>query len=478
MSGEGAGRILVVDDDQGHGEALGDGLEADGYECVVVGSGTAGIAELEAQSFDAVLTDLVMHDRSGLEVLREAKILAPETPVLLVTGHATVETAVDAMREGAEDYLSKPVKLVELRAKLAKAVEKSRLRKDNETLRTENVELRRQFDKSFGFEGLHGRSREMTRVFEILARVAPTDATVLVLGESGTGKELIARAIHTNSKRTKGNFVAVNCAALTEGLIESELFGHIKGAFTGAVSDKEGRIAYANGGTLFLDEIGDMPLVTQAKMLRVLEAREVVQVGGNEPRKVDIRLVAATNRDLRDMVEKGTFREDLFHRLQVVELNLPPLRDRSGDIPLLIDHFVAEFRDTHQREVTGIAPEARALLGRYNWPGNVRELRNALENMVLLASGSVLCVDDVPEGIRRVAGGARQGTPRGDGERSSAAAPTGGGYDLAGRSHQEVEKALILANLELMEGNRKKAAEVLGIGERTLYRKLKEYGMT
>ena len=479
MSGEGSGRILVVDDDLGHGEALGDGLEGDGYVCVVVGSGTAGIAELETGAFDAVLTDLVMHDRSGLEVLREAKRLAPETPVLLVTGHATVETAVDAMREGAEDYLSKPVKLAELRAKLAKAVEKSRLRKDNESLRSENVELRRQFDKSFGFEGLHGRSAEMTRVFEILARVAPTDATVLVLGESGTGKELIARAIHTNSKRSKGHFVAVNCAALTEGLIESELFGHVKGSFTGAVSDKEGRIAYANGGTLFLDEIGDMPLVTQAKMLRVLEAREVVQVGGNEPRKVDIRLVAATNRDLREMVEKGTFREDLFHRLQVVELNLPPLRDRSGDIPLLIDHFVAEFRDTHEREVTGIAPEARALLGRYTWPGNVRELRNALENMVLLAGGPVLSVDDVPEGIRRLTGGARGGATSASGQSSPGeAAATGGGYDLAGRSHQEVEKALILANLELMEGNRKKAAEVLGIGERTLYRKLKEYGMT
>lgn len=469
--------MLVVDDDVGHGEALGDGLEMDGYDCVVVGSGTEGIAALETQSFDAVLTDLVMHDRSGLEVLREAKRLAPETPVLLVTGHATVETAVDAMREGAEDYLSKPVKLGELRAKLARAVEKSRLRKDNETLRSENVELRRQFDKSFGFEGLHGRSTEMTRVFEILARVAPTVATVLILGESGTGKELIARAVHTNSKRATGNFVAVNCAALTEGLIESELFGHVKGAFTGAVSDKEGRIAYANGGTLFLDEIGDMPLVTQAKMLRVLEAREVVQVGGNEPRKVDIRLVAATNRDLREMVKDGSFREDLFHRLQVVELTLPPLRDRSGDIPLLIDHFVAEFRETHGREITGIAPEARALLGRYLWPGNVRELRNALENMVLLASGPVLSVDDVPEQIRRVAGGSRPATTSGSAD-PDAVSSSPGGYDLAGRSLQEVERALILANLELMEGNRKRAAEVLGMGERTLYRKLKEYGMT
>lgn len=474
-------RILVVDDDEGHGEALADGLEIDGYDCRVVASGTAGVAALEEETFDAVLTDLVMHDRSGLEVLREAKTLAPDTPVLLITGHATVETAVDAMREGAEDYLSKPVKLAELRAKLARAVEKSRLRRDNETLRSENVELRRQFDKSFGFEGLRGHSREMTRVFEILARVAPTTATVLVLGESGTGKELIARAIHTNSERKDKNFVAVNCAALTEGLIESELFGHVKGAFTGAVGDKEGRIAYADGGTLFLDEIGDMPLSTQAKLLRVLEAREVVQVGGNAARKVDIRLVGATNRDLREMVQDKTFREDLFHRLQVVEIMLPPLRQRTGDVPLLIDHFIAEFRGTHGRDVTGISPEARALLSRYPWPGNVRELRNAIENMVLLASGSVLAVDDVPESIRRAeaAGMGGVGLGRSTVRSADGAVDVAGGvgFDLAGRSLEEVERALIEANLKLMDGNRKKAAEVLGMGERTLYRKIKEYGL-
>ncbi|MEL6712944.1 MAG: sigma-54 dependent transcriptional regulator, partial [Planctomycetota bacterium] len=416
-------RILIVDDDEGHAEALGDGLEIDGYECEIVGSGTEGVEALGKGTFDAVLTDLVMGDRSGLEVLREAKVLAPDTPVLLITGHATVETAVDAMREGAEDYLSKPVKLAELRARLARAVEKSRLRRDNAHLKAENVELRRQFDKSFGFEGLRGHSKEMTRVFEMLARVAPTIATVLVLGESGTGKELIARAIHTNSERAGGHFVAVNCAALTEGLIESELFGHVKGAFTGAVSDKEGRVAYADGGTLFLDEIGDMPLSTQAKLLRVLEAREVVQVGGNEPRKVDIRLVAATNRDLREMVAAREFREDLFHRLQVVEINLPPLRERAGDVPLLVDHFIAEFRELHGRDVNGITPEARALLSRYPWPGNVRELRNAIENMVLLAAGTTLEVDDVPESVRRADGRAPSG--------GDAPAPNGDTIDLA-----------------------------------------------
>ena len=462
-------RVLIVDDDEGHGEALADGLEVDGYDCVVVASGTAGVEAMQGGEFDAVLTDLVMHDRSGLEVLREAKVIAPDTPVLLITGHATVETAVDAMREGAEDYLSKPVKLAELRAKLARAVEKSRLKKDNESLRSENVELRRQFDKSFGFDGLRGHSPEMTRVFEILARVAPTAATVLVLGESGTGKELIARAIHTNSERREKNFVAVNCAALTEGLIESELFGHVKGAFTGALADKDGRIAYADGGTLFLDEIGDMPLATQAKLLRVLEAREVVQVGGNEPRSVDIRLVAATNRNLREMVADKTFREDLFHRLQVVEIHLPPLRERTGDVPLLVEHFMAEFREAHGREVVGIAPEARALLARYPWPGNVRELRNAVENMVLLAAGETLTGDDVPVGIRLW---------ESEGVESGADATLAGAFHLAGRSLEEVERALIKANLELMDGNRKRAAEVLGMGERTLYRKIKEYGLS
>jgi len=466
-------RVLVVDDDEGHAEALADGLEQDGYDVRVVASGTAAIAALGEERFDAVLTDLIMSDRSGLEVLKESKQLAPETPVLLVTGHATVETAVDAMREGAEDYLSKPVKLRELRAKLAKAVDRARLVQDNRALRDQNVELKRQFNERFGFEGILGRSAEMLRVFDVLSRVAPTDVTVLVLGESGTGKELIARAIHTNSRRSEGNFVAVNCAALTEGLIESELFGHVKGAFTGAISEKEGRIAYADGGTLFLDEVGDMPLSTQAKLLRVLETREVVQVGGNASRRVDIRLVAATNRELERMVTEGTFREDLFHRLQVVAIELPPLRYRVSDLPFLVDHFIAEFGRAHGRNVTGISADARAVLARYPWPGNVRELRNTLENMVLLTRGTVLEVEDLPDRVRRVA---TSSAPRETGQR----APTGAGaeeYSLIGRAIADVERDMIRVNLEHFEGNRKRTAEALGIGERTLYRKIKEYDL-
>ena len=455
-------RILVIDDDEGHAEALADGLELDGYSCELASSGEEGVERMQASSFDAVLTDLVMRGKSGLEVLEEAKELQPEAPVLLITGHATVESAVDAMRRGAEDYLQKPVNLGELRAKLKKAVDRARLSRRNRELEEQNVELKRQIDKRFGFEGILGHSPQMQRIFEILGQVSPRPVTVLVLGESGTGKELIARAIHQNSPRVKENFVAVNCAALTEGLIESELFGHKKGAFTGAVSDKKGRIAYADKGTLFLDEVGDMPLATQAKLLRVLEQREVTPVGGNETRSVDIRLVAATNRDLHQAVKDGDFREDLLFRLQVVTVQLPPLRDRAGDVPLLVEHFVRELSTEHERDVRGISPEARALLVRYPWPGNVRELRNAVENMVLLARGDTLSVDDVPENIK---------------SKDATGASAGGGFDLAGRSLEEVERALIAENLTLMEGNRQKTAKVLGIGERTLYRKIKEYGL-
>ena len=451
MAQEGA-KVLIVDDDEGHAEALAEWLEIDGYACTLAHSGEAGIAKLSEETFDAVLTDLKMRDKSGLEVLRESKTLQPDAAVLLITGHGSVETAVDAMRSGAADYLQKPVNGAELRTRLARAIEARNLRRDN-------LELRKQLDERFGLTGLVGHSPQMQRVFSIVRQVAGTTATVLVLGESGTGKELVARAVHGNSPRRERNFVAVNCAALSEGLIESELFGHVKGAFTGAVSAKEGRIVHADGGTLFLDEVGDMPLLTQAKLLRVLETREVLPVGGNTPRKVDVRLVAATNRDLRAMVKEGTFREDLLFRLQVVVIDLPPLRDRAGDIPLLVDHFIGELSRQHGRNLRGITPEARTTLLRYAWPGNVRELRNVIENMVLLAGSDVLALEDVPSEVREVAREPRKG----------------GGYELAGRSMPEVERDLIEANLRLCGGNREKAARILCMGERTLYRKIKEY---
>lgn len=460
MSDPNPARILIVDDDVAHAESLQDALELDGYVCAVVHGGAEALEVLREQAFDVVLTDLKMDGISGLDLLRESRSLHPNTPVLLITGHASIETAVDAMRHGAEDYIAKPVNLPELRAKIGRAVERARLLADHEELQRQNMELRRQLDERFGLEGILGHSPQMQRVFQMISQVAPTHATVLVLGESGTGKELVARALHSASGRSSGNFVAVNCAAMSEGLIESELFGHKRGAFTGAVSDKVGRIAYADGGTLFLDEVGDMPLTTQAKLLRVLETREVVQVGGHEAKAVDVRLVAATNRDLRQMVQEGTFREDLLFRLQVVTIDLPPLRDRVGDLPLLLDHFISTFAAEHGREVGGISAEARAVLARHAWPGNVRELRNAVENMVLLCQGETIALDDVPDTIRSGPSGA-----------------AGGGFDLAGRSLEEVERALIAANLELMEGNRERTAKVLGMGERTLYRKIKEYGL-
>ncbi len=449
-------RVLVVDDDEGHAEALADGLALDGHECSVATSGTEGIAQLAERSFDAVLTDLIMHDKSGMDVLREARNLQPDAVVLVITGHGSVETAVEAMQNGAADYLTKPVNLAELRTKLPRAVEAVRAK-------VVNVELRRQLDKRFGFENIIGHSPPMQQLFEMLARASSTAATVLILGESGTGKELVAQALHQNSPRKERPFVAVNCAALSEGLIESELFGHVRGAFTGALASKEGRIVYANGGTLFLDEVGDMPLDTQAKLLRVLEAREVVPVGGNQSVPVDIRLVAATNRDLRQMVSDGSFREDLFFRLQVISVELPPLRERTGDIPLLIDHFLSEFAELHGRETRGISPEARTVLVRYPWPGNVRELRNCIENMVVLARGSVLGLEDVPAQVA---------------EGSVEVRPGRGGYQLSGRSLAEVERDLIAENLELMGGNREKTAKLLGMGERTLYRKIREYGLS
>ena len=449
-------RVLIVDDDEAHAEALVDGLETENCVCRMAHSGRAGIELMEESTFDAVLTDLVMHDVGGLQVLEEARRLQPEAVVLLITGHGSVETAVDAMRLGAADYLTKPVRISELRTRLQRALETGRLKRTNR-------ELRRQLDKRYGLEGLIGQSAPMQRVYGVLQQVSSSHATVLILGESGTGKELVARAIHTNSPRKDRPFVAVNCAALSQGLIESELFGHVKGAFTGAIAAKEGMLVYADGGTLFLDEVGDMPLETQAKLLRVLETREVQPVGGNATRKVDVRVVAATNRELRTLVSEGKFRGDLLFRLQVVTLALPPLRERPGDVPLLIDHFLTTLAGEHGRAVRGITPEARALLVRYAWPGNVRELRNALETMVLLTRHDVLGVDDVPEHIQHAIGQPGKAS---------------GHYELAGRALTEVERDLIEATLKLTEGNRQKAAKLMGIGERTLYRKLHEYGLS
>ena len=451
-------RVLVVDDDAAHAEATAETLERTGFLVKIASSGTEGIKAVDAEPFNIVVTDLVMRDVSGLELLRRARNRWPDIEVIVMTGYPSYETAVEALNEGAFDYITKPVNMHVLRAKMAKAVDRIRLVRDN-------VEMRRTIDKRFGFQGIIGATARMRRIFDILQQVSASNATVLILGESGTGKELIARAIHQNSPRRGHHLVPLNCAALSESVLESELFGHVKGAFTGATYDRKGRFEYAHEGTLFLDEIGDLPPSVQVKLLRVLEYGEVFRVGSNEPVKVDVRLLCATNKNLEALVRDGKFRDDLYFRLKVVTIELPPLRERLDDLPLLVDAFLKELSEVHHKPISRISPEALRLFYQYAWPGNVRELRNAIESMIVLSKDDVLDVDDVPDFItaRRVLTAAADE----DGEEGG---PTGVHLETA-------EKELIRQALAISQGNREKAAQLLGIGERTLYRKIKRFGL-
>jgi len=445
-------RVLIVEDDRPQADAINEALARVGYACVVVTEPRRALDLLEDDGFDLVVTDLMMHEVSGMEILREAKRLDEAAEVIVVTGHGSIETAVQAMRDGAWDYITKPLNLGELRDRAAKALEHRRLIRRNR-------QLSAQLDERFGFEGLVGTSAAMRRVIEISRQIAPTDTTVLIEGESGTGKELLAKAIHNNSPRRTANFVGLNCAALSEGILESELFGHEKGAFTGALATRKGRFEHADGGTLFLDEVGDMPVPTQIKLLRVIENREIVRVGSNEPRHVDVRLISASNRSLDDLVREGSFREDLYFRLKVVRIVLPPLRERREDIPLLTDHYLHRLAQEHGKTVTGMTPEAQAILNAHDWPGNVRELVNTLETMVVLARSETLDVPDVPTEVNPAA---------------EAAAAEG---LTPGMSLEDAERILIERTLRDTGGNRQKTADLLGIGERTLYRKIKQYGL-
>ncbi len=445
-------RVLIVEDDRPQADAINEALARVGHACVVVTEPRRALDLLDDDGFDLVVTDLMMREVDGMEILQEAKRIDAATEVIVVTGHGSIETAVQAMRDGAWDYITKPLNLGELRDRVAKALEHRRLV-------NRNRQLSIQLQERFGFEGLIGTSAGMRRVLETCRQIAPTDTTVLIEGESGTGKELVAKALHNNSPRSSGNFVGLNCAALSEGILESELFGHEKGAFTGAITSRKGRFEHAAGGTLFLDEVGDMPVATQIKLLRVIENREIIRVGSNEPRRVDVRLISASNRNLADLVKGGSFREDLYFRLKVVRIVLPTLRERREDIPLLTDHYLRRLAEEHAKSVTGITAEAQAVLGAYDWPGNVRELVNALETMIVLARSETLDVHDIPTEIRPAAGEtAAEGlTP--------------------GMSLEDAERVLIERTLDETGGNRQKTAETLGIGERTLYRKVKQYGL-
>ncbi|HXG08953.1 MAG TPA: sigma 54-interacting transcriptional regulator [Gemmataceae bacterium] len=448
-------RVLVIDDEEHHAEAVAESLQRVGYECVVATSGAAGARKIEQDEFDVVLTDLRMEDMDGLAILRKARQELPDAEVVVITGHGDVKTAVEAMQQGAANYLEKPVDLTELRTIVDKAAERLRLVRANR-------ELKRQLDEKFGFEGVIGNSPKMHEVISKLKSIAPTSATVLIHGETGTGKELVARAIHNNSPRKHKPFVAMNCTALNENLLEDELFGHEPGAFTGADRLRKGRFEHANGGTLFLDEVGDMPPALQAKLLRVLENQEVFRIGSNEPIKVNVRLLSATNRDLEAAVANGQFRQDLYYRLKVVTVKLPPLRERREDIPLLVAHFIKEFNQRHGKHVQGVAEPVRKAMLAYDWPGNVRELRNLVESMVVQDRDGLLGMDDLQESdtLHRL---------------HPADGPAAGPTSLVGRPLTEVERYYTEKALELTAGNREEAARLLGIGERTLYRNIQNW---
>jgi two-component system response regulator HydG len=448
-------RVLIVDNEAAHAQAVSESLERVGYRCTLATSGPRGLKRIDQDAFDIVITDLVMNEVDGLEILKHAKEKLPDAEVILVTGHGTIPSAVTAMKQGAFNYLLKPLDLSQLRAVIDKASESLRLRR-------QNAELNRRLDERFGFEGVIGNSRQMHDVIDRLKRIAPTDASVLIQGATGTGKELVAQAVHQNSPRKNKPFVALNCAALSENILESELFGHVRGAFTDASTDRVGKFEYAHGGTLFLDEVGDMPMATQIKLLRVLESNEITRVGSNEAIGVNVRILSATNCNLEDSIAAGTFRSDLYHRLKVVTIDLPCLTERSQDIPLLIEHFTKQFARRHHKNVASMSAAARRRLMAFDWPGNVRQLRNVLESMIVVDYDGVLDVDDLPSELA---------APSDAGEE-----PRGGNLaSLVGKPLSEIERLYIAETLEQTGGNREAAAELLGIGQRTLYRKIKEF---
>ena len=442
-------KILVVDDEASARTALGELLRSEGYAVETAADGFKAIGRLAEFEPDLVLTDLNMPGIDGVELLGKLKELNPELPVVLMTAFGGVETAVSAMRQGAADYLTKPLNLDELLIVIARTLESSKLRR-------EANELRNQLRDRYTFDNIVGSSPEMQRVFKTVAQIAPSRATVLLSGESGTGKELVAAAIHHHSPRSSGPFVKLHCAALAESLLESELFGHERGAYTGADRKREGRFEQANGGTLFLDEIGEISLGTQVKLLRVLQEREFERVGGSQTLHVDVRLIAATNRDLKEMVAAGKFREDLYYRLNVINLTLPSLRQRASDVPGLAMHFLRRHAAENGKAVKSISDQALALIAGYHWPGNVRELENVIERAVVLADGETIELAHLPPELAVV--------PR----RASIPAVPGATLD-------ELERYAILKTMESVGGSTSRAAEILGISVRKIQYKLQEY---
>ncbi len=446
---EGEGTVLVVDDDAEMCELVRDVLKERGHQVTTASGGKEALQRLAERDYAAVLTDLRMKDMPGIELLRAIKQSYPDTGVILMTAFGSVETAVEAMKHGASDYLVKPVKTDELVRVVERVLREAALRR-------EVARLRREVHKEYSFHQILGKSKPMQAVFDLIRRVADSPTNLLITGESGTGKELVAKAIHYNSDRRHAPFVPVNCAAIPETLLESELFGHVKGAFTDARVDKRGLFEEAHTGTLFLDEISELPIMLQAKLLRAIQEREIRRVGATKPIAVDVRIIAATNLDLAEEVKAKRFREDLYYRLNVIEIRLPPLRERREDIPLLVDAFLKKCAEARGKQVQGVSEAALALLVDYAWPGNVRELENVIERAVTLSRGAKIMPEDLPSAIQ----GAR-------GERRILDEAVERTLSL-----EAMEKEYILRILEKTGGNKYKAAHILGIDRKTLYRKL------
>lgn len=446
--------ILVVDDEKNIREGLSISLEMDGYNTFLAEDGKRALDILIKEEIDLVVSDLKMPNMSGSELLKKISATYPNIPVIILTGHGTVENAVVAMRDGAYDFITKPVNLEHLTLLVKRALSKKELIKEHKKLKNEVKKL----ESKNKVSKLIGKSAAMSSLLELINQVADSKASVIITGESGVGKEVVANALHQLSSRSEESLVKVHCAALSESLLESELFGHVKGAFTGAISDKKGRFELADKGTIFLDEIGEINSSTQVKLLRVLQERTFERVGGGDPINIDVRVITATNRNLKDEIKKGNFREDLFYRLNVVNIHIPPLRERKEDIPLLVNSFIKEFSLENSKIVDGINIKALRALSTYSWPGNIRELRNCIESAVVLSSKGEIRLKDLPPQIRE------------KGDSSSISIPIG--ITLA-----EAEKIIISETLRSENSNKSKTSEILGIGRKTLHRKIHDYNL-
>ncbi|MFZ1946567.1 MAG: sigma-54 dependent transcriptional regulator [bacterium] len=449
MSGE---RVLVAEDEEGMREFLRILLTKEGYEVVAVGDGETAVQRFQEENFNVAITDIKMPGMGGMDVLTRLKEIDRSVPVIIMTGHGSMETAIEAVNRDAFAYILKQARNDEIKQLVKKAVEMRMLQKENRL-------LKQQLKKNLSERPTIGKSQKIRQVFALVDKVAETDSTILIFGESGTGKELVAREIHLKSCRSDGPFVSINCGALPETLLESELFGHVRGSFTGAVRDKDGLFAVAKGGTFFLDEVGETSPTIQVKLLRVLQEREIIPVGGTRPIKVDVRLIAATNADLEADVDSGKFRKDLFYRLNVIPIRIPPLRERKDDIPLLVEHFLKGYCETAGKPAKSLSPETFDVLARYDWPGNVRELENAIERAVILQEDRVITPDDLPEKMR-----------------FQSRDKTESVVSVSNLTLDELEREYLLKVLEETGWHKKRAAAILGINASTLYRKLQRYG--